>query len=298
MKNRTQSYLMFITSMLIFGTIGVFRRYIPVSSGILACARGLIGALSLVIVALCGKRSVFSRISVGLFLRFALIGALIGINWILLFEAYNYTTIATATLCYYMEPTIVILAAPVFLKEKLTIKKFICALVAIIGMMFVSGFFDGANSGNSDIKGVLLGLGAAAFYSAVVILSKKTEECDTYQKTAIQLFFAAVIMLPYLAFTEKIDGIADGMTSLSLVMVLVVGFVHTGLAYALYFAGMKGISAQTTALLSYIDPVAALLLSAIILSEKMSIYGAVGAVLIIGAALAAEINIKNNRKRR
>ena len=91
-----------VLSMLIFGTIGLFRRYIPLPSGLLAMARGLIGTLFLVLaMALRRQRPSGAAIRKNLPLLI-LSGAMIGFNWILLFEAYNHTTVALATLCYYM----------------------------------------------------------------------------------------------------------------------------------------------------------------------------------------------------
>ena len=172
-QNDRRSLLMLTTSMVIYGTIGIFRRSIPLSSGMLACVRGLLGSAFLCLfVRLRGGRIRHGMARRDL-ARFILSGALIGVNWILLFEAYNYTSVAVATLCYYMQPVIVILVSPFYLKEKLTAKKLLLAAAAVL--------------------------------------------------------------------------------------VLILGIVHTGIAYALYFGSMGGLRAQTIALFSYIDPVVALI---------------------------------------
>ena len=55
-KNDLRSLGMFIGSMLIFGTIGIFRRSIPLPSAFLAFARGILGGLFLLVFArLLGK---------------------------------------------------------------------------------------------------------------------------------------------------------------------------------------------------------------------------------------------------
>lgn len=288
-KNK-KSYFMLISSMLIFGTIGIFRRYIPLSSGMLAFARGLLGALFLVAFTKLKGRNIRHGIGIKKLLLIAFTGGIMGINWILLFEAYNYTTVATATLCYYMQPAIVILMSPIIFREKLTAKKLICAAVAIVGMIFVSGIMDGGDMQVSDIKGIIFGLGAALFYAAVVILNKKVQIEDAYQKTIIQLFSAAVILIPYILGTESLGCIS--MDAVSIIMILIVGILHTGIAYALYFGSMAGLKAQSIAVLSYIDPVFALVLSAVILHENMTVYGIVGAVLVIGSAVMSEFHLK------
>lgn len=285
-RNNKQSMGMLISSMLIFGTIGIFRRLIPLSSGMLAFIRGLMGGTFLLLF--LRLRGHESAVPAGKRKRLLLIlsGMLIGINWILLFEAYNYTTVATATLCYYMEPTIVILASSLIFKEKLTPKKIICAMIAILGMVLVSGFIPGQTSAAGDARGVLFGLGAALLYSSVVLLNKGIGSVDAYQRTVIQLFSAALVLVPYLLITEE-SGLSK-LTARSIFLVAVVGILHTGIAYALYFGSMEGLKAQTIAIFSYIDPVSAMILSALILHESMTAAGMAGAVMILGAAMVSE----------
>jgi RarD protein len=257
----------------------------------LAFARGLLGGLCLLSFTRFSGRSAKKPIERKKLRILILSGMIMGINWMLLFEAYNYTTVATATLCYYMAPTIVILLSPLLFKEKLGIKNSLCAIIAIVGMALVSGIAESGGIQSTDLKGILFGLGAACFYAGVVILNKLAPVEDAYRKTTIQLFSAAVIMIPYLLLTENFaDFHLDG---LSVVMLLVVCIVHTGIAYALYFGSMNRLKAQSIAVLSYIDPVSALILSALILHESLTVYGLIGAVLIIGSALGSEIRFKS-----
>ena len=284
-RDNFKSYIALISSMLIFGTLGIFRRYIPLSSAMLAVFRGLLGNAFLLVFVFAkgGRRPRLDRKSL---FMLVITGAIMGFNWMLLFEAYNYTTVAAATMCYYMQPTIVILLSPFVFRERLGLKKLLCALIAIIGMVFVSGVLGDGRVQAQDVRGILFGLGAAAFYSAVVILNKKIENDDIYEKSVIQLAAAAAVMLPYVLLTEDVSQLA--LSSSAVAMVLIVGIVHTGLAYALYFGSMKKLKAQTIAVMSYIDPVFALLLSAVVLHEKLSVLGIVGSVLILGSALASE----------
>lgn len=286
--NNPKSVLMIITSMLIFGTIGIFRRYIPLSSAFLACSRGLLGGIFILIFIKLRRGGDAQRLPKKAALWLAATGALIGVNWMLLFEAYNHTTVAVATLCYYMQPTIVVLLSPLIFKEKLTAKKAVCALVAIIGMVFVSGVVGGAKQTGSP-KGIILGLLAAVFYAAVVIMNKRISGIDAYQKTTIQLLSAGIVMIPYLLLTKGLR--MEALTTKTVVLLLVVGLVHTGIAYLLYFGSMDGLKAQSIAIFSYIDPVSALFFSAILLKEPLSMYGMIGAVMIIGSALISELEL-------
>ena len=277
---------MLILSMCVFGTIGILRRYIPLSSSLIALVRGVVGAAFLLLVVAVRQQPLDkTAIRKNLVLLVAS-GAAIGFNWILLFEAYNYTSVATATLCYYLAPILVILAAPFVLKEKLTLKKGLCALVALLGMVLVSGVPDSGFGGVSEMKGILFGIGAAVLYASVILMNKKMSAIAAYDKTILQLIMASAALLPYVLLTENWSEVT--VTGLSAVLLLVAGVVHTGLAYWLYFGSMGALKAQTVALFSYIDPILAIVLSLVILSEPMSILSGIGAVMILGAAYISE----------
>ena len=274
----------------IFGSIGLVRRLIPLDSALIACVRGFVGAAFLLLFLLTrgGKLSRSAIRANGKLLVIS--GAAIGLNWILLFEAYNYTTVAVATLCYYMSPVFVMLLSPFLLGEKLTRRKLICVLTALFGMVLVSGIFSEGVGGAESYKGVLFGLGAAVLYASIIMMNQRIREIPTYDKTIVQLLMAAIVALPYVLATQ--DFAAMTLTASTVILLLVAGIVHTGVAYALYFGSMDALSAQTVALYGYIDPAAAILLSAFVLKEALDVFGIIGAVLILGATLASELGEK------
>ena len=285
--NDRRSAAMFIASMLIFGTIGIFRRQIPLPSAFLAFIRGILGGVFLLVFVRVTGKNTGGRLRSRDLLCLAATGAMMGINWILLFEAYNHTTVAVATLCYYMQPTIVMLLSPIIFRERLTGRKALCAVVSIVGMVLVSGVIGAGTGRSGDIRGILLGLGAAFFYSSVVIMNKLVPGIEAYRKTTVQLLSAGLVMIPYLLLTKGFGGGEIGTSSV--ILLFVIGIVHTGIAYVLYFGSMDGLRVQSIAVLSYIDPVSALLFSALLLREPLSLTGIVGAVLIIGAAMVSEL---------
>ena len=286
--NSLRSMLLMAFSMLILGTIGVFRRYIPLSSSLLSFFRGAIGSLFLLIFLLARGRKVTRSLPRRILVLLIVSGAMIGVNWILMFEAYNYTTVPTATLCYYMEPTIVVLLSPVLFKEKLTLKKLVCAAAAFIGMVLVSGAAGQGMPQGDALLGILFSLAAAVLYSGVVILNKMIRNVDPYEKTIFQLASASICLLPYLLATGQFAHIE--LTTSALIPVLIVGLVHTGLAYTFYFGNTDGLRAQTIAVMSYLVPVSALFFSALLLKEPLSPAAVPGAILILGAALIGEWN--------
>ncbi|MGN0135325.1 EamA family transporter [Anaerotignum sp.] len=278
-----------IASMVIFGTIGIFVRYIPLPSSLIAVVRGFVGALFVLLFLFLKKSSPNGRAIQENFILLALSGIFIGINWILLFESYHYTTVATATLCYYMQPIFVLLASPFLLKETLTVRKVLCVAVALVGMVFVSGVIQTGIPSFSEARGILFGLGAALFYAAVVLMNQKITDISAYDKTFVQLGTGAVVLLPYVLLTQELGEVRSALTPFVLAMLLLVGIIHTGVAYILYFASMKDLKAQTIAIFSYIDPIVAILLSALLLKENMGIFGVVGAVLVLGSTFISEL---------
>lgn len=282
----SKSRNMLIVSMCIFGTIGILRRYIPLSSSLVALVRGIIGSLFLLLVCVISRRKLNHKAIKQYILPLALSGAAIGFNWILLFEAYNYTSVATATLCYYLAPILVILASPVVLKEKMTGKKLLCSIAALIGMVLVSGVTEAGFSGMAELKGILFGLGAAILYAGVILTNKKMPGVPSYDKTIFQLSLASIALLPYVLLTENWSTLA--LTPTAVILLLVAGILHTGIAYWLYFGSMDNLPSHTVALMSYIDPILAIFLSVILLREPMSLPAGIGAVMILGAAYLSE----------
>lgn len=283
----TTAKLQIITSMLIFGTIGIFVRHVPLPSSVIALVRGIVGTLFLLVFSRFRKTPV-SRKAIRKNLRMLIVsGVAIGFNWILLFEAYRYTTVATATLCYYLAPVFIIIASPFLFEEPLPPLKIFCVAAALIGMVFVSGVLDAGFSGSGEFLGILCGVGAAVLYASIVLMNKKLTEIDGFDRTIVQLAAAAVSLLPYVLITER--NTVMTWEPLTIGLLLVMGVVHTGFAYAMYFGSIKELPAQTSALFSYIDPVSAIILSALFLGEKLTVSSAAGAVLVLGSTLLSEL---------
>lgn len=294
MKQAASAKTQMFGAMFLFGTIGIFVRYISLPSSIIACVRGLIGTVFLLlVVALSKQRISGAEIRRNLWiLLFS--GAAIGFNWILLFEAYRYTTVATATLCYYFAPIFVIVASPFLLKERLSVRKAVCVAVALLGMVFVSGVMQNGLPAADEMTGILAGLGAAVLYASVMLANRFLRDISAYGKTVMQLGTAAVVTIPYILLTEDLSAIT--ITPVQGLLVLFLGIVHTGIAYAVYFNALGSLKMQTAAIFSYIDPVVAILLSALLLKEPMGVWGAAGAVLILGSAFVSELPEKQKRK--
>lgn len=280
-----------LTAMTIFGTVGIFVRYIPLPAATVALCRGVLGLLFLLgVMTLSGKKPQWQNIRKNLWILL-LSGGAMGLNWVFLFESYNHTTVATATICYYLAPVFLVLASPL-LGERLTAKKCLLCAVALVGMVFVSGVLDGGLSGG---KGIAFAVAAAVLYATVMFLNKKLSPIDAYDKTIAQLLSAAVVILPYVLLTGGFG--MDKMVGKDYVLLAVVGIVHTGVAYWLYFGALGKLPSQTVALFSYLDPVIAIVLSALWLQEPLGWQGILGAALILGSTLVGELPLEKMHRK-
>ena len=278
-----------IFSVSVFGTIGIFVRWIGLPSSVIALVRGAVGAAFLLLLARFRHAPIDRAALRRRWQLLLLSAAMMSFNWITLFEAYRYTTVATATLCYYMAPIFVTLISPVLLKERLTARKLLCVFLALAGMVFVSGVPQSGLPGPSEAKGILLALCSAALYAGVILINKYLAGVPAYDRTLLQLACAAAVMIPYILLTENLSAMS--VTPLGAVLLLIVAVFHTGWCYALYFGSMTVLSAQTVALFSYIDPIVAILLSALLLREPLGWSGILGAALVLGSTLVSELPV-------
>lgn len=285
MKKIMNPRLMLIASMTIFGTLGIFVRNIPVSSGELALYRAVLAALLIAVFLLLTKQRIpFANIKKEVPLLLAS-GVAMGINWILLFEAYKYTTVSVATLSYYFAPVIVTVVCPVLFKEKLTGKQIICFIMSTLGLVLITGIGD-IGSGN-DFVGILFGLGAAVFYATVILLNKFIKNVEGIHRTFLQFLSAIVILVPYVIMTSGVT--LGNLNGIGWVNLLIVGLIHTGVTYCMYFFSLKGLPGQKAAILSYIDPLVAVMISVTILGESMTLWQMIGGILILGFTLWNEL---------
>lgn len=279
--------IMLIVSMTVFGTIGLFVRNIPLASGEIALYRAVLAAVLIGLYLLCTKQRIPVKTIKKEIPILLLSGIAMGFNWILLFEAYKYTTVSVATLSYYFAPVIVTVACPIIFKEKMTVKQWICFAMSTLGLVMITGIGD-LSSGSDHLIGILLGLGAAAFYATVILLNKVIKKVEGIHRTFLQFIAAILILIPYVLMTGGIN--VGSLNSTGWICLLVVGLVHTGITYCLYFSSLKELPGQKAAILSYIDPLVAVLVSVLLLNEAMTIWQIIGGVLILGFTLWNEVS--------
>lgn len=287
MNNSSKDKLNLLFSMMLFGTIGTLSRFINMPSGVICLGRAFFGVIIiLAFISLRREKPDYEAIrrNIGWLI---LSSFLMCLNWICQFEAFKHTTIAAGTLCYYMQPVFYIVAASIVLREKLSPKKIACVIVAFCGMILVSGVLQ-TGLRLSELKGVLFGVTGGFFYAMVVLINKYMKDISPMNTTIVQMALVSVIMLPYCGMTGQFGQIS--FTYVGLICLLVLGFLHTGIGYIIYFDAVNKLPAQTVGILSYIDPVEAVLLSAFFLKEPISVFTIIGAVMILGATAFSELS--------
>ncbi len=282
MKESVQAKLMLSAAMVIFGTLGVFTRNIGVTSGELALYRAVLAFVLIGFYLVFIKKGGLNLKNAGRELPLLLAsGIAMGINWILLFQAYRYTTISAATLSYYFAPVIVTVASPLLFHERLTAKQIICFVMSTLGLVLIIG--TGGGEETAGITGILFGLGAAVFYAAVILLNKFIKNVAGIQRTILQMLAAVVTLLPYVALSSGFN--LNLLDSTGWACLLTVGLFHTGITYCLYFSALKDLTGQEAAILSYIDPLVAVIISVLLLGEPMTLMQLIGGALILGFTL-------------
>ena len=282
-----KSKLQITLAMISFGTIGVFVKNINLGSAEIALWRGVLALITLFIILIISKRfSSLFRVKKNLW-KLILSGVAMGFNWLLLFEAYNHTSVALSTLSYYFAPTIIMLVSIFMFREKLSLKQALCFLASTTGLVMMIGV-SGGNS--SDFIGVLFGLGAACLYAIVVLFNKAAGEIDGLTKTFIQFAAAVTVLFPYVCFTNGFQ--INELDSVGLSNLFILGVFHTGIIYYMYFNGLSGVSGQQAAILSYIDPAVAVLLSVVVLGETIGKVQLVGGFIVLIATFINESDFK------
>jgi len=280
-----------IISMLIWGSIGLLVRGIDLPSMGIAFLRAVtasvfLGVLGIWMLNKDSKTAIKNNIK-----PLMITGLAMGFNWLLLFQAYKYTTISNATLSYYFAPVFIAVLSPLVLGEKFTAKKISSVFAAMLGLYLIlsSQSAQPAAEGYNHLLGITYGLGGAAFYAIIILTSKRMKGISGFETSLVQLATAAIVMLP-VTLVNVGAGTMLSMDKTSWLLILTLGIVHTGIAYANYFSAIKDIDGQSIAVLSYIDPISAVVLASVVFGEVMSTQQILGGLLILGSTLYSQLD--------
>ena len=290
--NRSKNLILFVASMVIFGTNGLIVANISLGSAEIVLMRTFLGSLFLLAVVLVKRSFSFADLKADL-VPATMGGAALGLNWVLLFSAYRSAGVGLSTLTYYCGPIIVLALSPVLFREKLTWNKLLAIAAVAVGMFCITGDIEPG----SDVQtGILFGGGAALLYASLIVANKRVKRLSGLNCAMYELIVAFFVVLIYLlASNVKLPVIPAAE---DIVWVLAIGLVNTGLAYYLYFSSLQKLPGQTVALVCYIDPLTALLVSGAFLGEKLLGVQIAGAVLILGGACLGELKFKKTENKK
>ena len=284
--NSGNAKLMMIIAMSLFGTLGVFTYFIDLPASIIVVGRGLIGASFLLLMIRLSKSKLSKDDIYGNMFTLILSGTCLGLNWLFLFEAYKSIEISVATVLNYMTPALVILISPIAFRTRLTLTKLGCALLALFGLVLVTGILE---NGTEDMNtyGITCGILAAVLYTGLVVFNKKLKSISSYDRTFMQLLIAGIIIAIYCLFTVDFGTLE--VDTVSIILLVIIAIFQTAVAFTLYFGSLSFLDAPTAVMYGYIEPVLSIFLSVVILHEDLGLIGWLGAALILGSTFLSEI---------
>lgn len=272
--------LKMVLAMTIFGSIGIFVHEIGLPPAIIACIRAIVGTAFLaIILGFYNHRSNFASFRKNA-VPIILSGVALAFNWIFLFEAYRNTSIPVATVCYNLAPVFVLILSPIILRERITILNVACTLGSLAGAVLISGVLtnDAANK-----AGVTYAILAAILYCAVMILNKKISGISSLDNSFYQMAIASVVTVIYSVLTVDMTTVTfSGNVGW---MLLLLGILHTAIAYSLTFSASKRMTAQAWGVLSYLEPATAIVLAFVILKQNLTSIEILGTIMIFGFAI-------------
>lgn len=274
--------LKYFISVFLYGTLGFFLAFIDVNSEFVVFCRGFLGALFIIVLMFAkGQKIDYEAIKKN-FKYLFISGISLGLNETMLFLGYKYT-VSLASLGNYTAPITIIVLSSVLYKDKLSIKQVLCIITSFIGIVLLTGVLTGTNN---DVRALLFGLIGSIGFVTLVFMNKKINNIGPYDKTFVQLLFSSLMTLPFVLINSSYHVSLDIKT---ISILLMLGIIHTGFAYTLYFDSIKTLAPIKIALIGYVEPVMSVLIGAFFLNENMDTYTIIGTILILGSAIISEL---------
>lgn len=275
----------YLAALLLFGSNGIIAAAIALPSSDIVLLRTFLGALSLAAILAITQRHTLQapsrpREAAALLLS----GAALGASWIFLFRAYQTIGVGVSSLLYYCGPIIVMALSPLIFGEKLTGGKIAGFIAVACGAFLIAAQGLGGNM-------PIVGIASAFCYALMVIASKRAPHIEGLENSALQVSAAFVTALVLTLATQGVPsflspGIAAGIDWRAVAML---GVVNTGIGCLLYFSAVAKLPVQTVAVVGYLEPLSAVVFSAVLLGEAITPVRLMGAALIIGGAIFCEL---------
>lgn len=280
------SQLKLICAMALWGTMAIFVKNIPLAPIEIAFYRSSIAVITLILLRMFTHQSIDWQACRKDWLGLSLSGAALGLNWTMLFSAYHYVSVSIATFCYYLAPTIILLFSTLLFHEVMNKRVWFYLILSSLGLLLILNP-QALSQQNHLVKGVLFGLCAAFFYAMVMISNKILHHTNGLDRTIIQLTIASLFLFPF-CLSHGLH--LQSLSIQALLNLLILGIVYTALAYTLFFSAIHQLPSIKVALMTYIDPLTALLTSTFILHETLLINQIIGGLFILASAILNELN--------
>ncbi len=283
-------HIQFISAMLIFGFNGILATAIPWYSYEIVLARTSIGALFMLSIIFINKKPFKFYNEVQSFKVLIISGILMGLNWMFLYEAYNQLGVGLAQIFNSTGPAVAMFLSPFLFKEKLEKHKILSLTIVALGMFFV--YSNNLSVGLTS--GLLCGIGGCLTYAGFLICNHFPIKIKAAERTMWQLTVASIMVLTFIIYR------GTGFPNFSfkiLLPVLIIGIISTGFAMNIMFAAIQKLPLQTVSIYSYLEPMSALVFSALILKERMTFLQIIGITLILGGTTFSELYKTSNKNK-
>ncbi len=267
-------------AVLLFGAAGLFAKWIHLPAIGITFGRVFFSSLALLIYILISKRSLRLKGKKDLLLMICA-GIVLGLHWWAFMTAIQISTVAIGTITFATFPLFVTFLEPVVFHRKLTRRNVFIALIILIGVCIT---IPELSLKNNMVKGIILGMSASLGYAVLTLLNKELSERYSATVTAFyEQATATIILLPFVLRAEIHPAVTD------ILLLLFLGIVMTAIAHTLFITSLKDIPAQLAGICSSMETVYGILLALILLGEVPSVREIIGAVIIIGAVVYAQI---------
>ncbi|WP_407364669.1 DMT family transporter (plasmid) [Pseudomonas luteola] len=271
--------------MLISGTVGWFVMMAGQSPETTVFWRCAFGSSTLLLICFCLGLLRLGMLTLRLICMAATGGVALVLNWLFLFGAYSYSSIAVATIVYHTQPFMLVGIGALFFKERISLTQLLWLTLAFTGVAAIAvGEQDGVEGGSGSLLDIALSLASAFFYAVAAAITKKLKVIPAPVIALIQLGVGTLLLWPYAALNHG--------TPTTWGLLVTVGMDHTALMSILLYGTIQKVQTHLVGTLSFIYPLVAVLVDWLALGHSLSVLQLGGAVLVLLAAAAMSFGWK------
>ena len=288
-KSENKGLISVHLAVLLFGVVGLFAKLVELPAVIIVLGRVFFSAVFL------WGFLFFRRQKIRLqeredYLWLLGAGVILAVHWSSFMQAIQTSTVAVGTLTFSTFPLFVTFLEPYLFHEKLKLTDVVCAIIMLIGVVFIVPEFT---LGNTVTQGVLWGLLSALTYAVLSLMNRRFS--DKYQAALVSFYeqaSASVVLLPALFILHPVVTVRD------VGVLILLGVVFTALAHSLFINGLRTVKVQTAGIISGLESVYGILAALVFLGEVPGIRELAGGVIILGVALYSTLRSARQEERR